>query len=113
MAVIDAKEELAAEVATSVIEPSPAAILRRRMFRGLNTVNLDAKGRLAIPARQRDVLARLGIAQLVVTLNPWDRNLWLYPLAEWELIEEKLGYRGRPVLVHRDEYVAFENGKAK
>jgi MraZ protein len=60
------------------------------MFRGLNTVNLDAKGRLAVPARFREVLAKLDCAELVLTLNPWDRSLWLYPVAEWEQIEIKL-----------------------
>ncbi len=60
------------------------------MFRGLNTVNVDAKGRVAISARFRDNLARLECTELVLTLNPWDRCLWLYPLPEWELIEVKL-----------------------
>lgn len=60
------------------------------MFRGLTTVNLDIKGRLAVPARFRERLAAFDTADLVITLNPWDRALWLYPLAEWELIEEKL-----------------------
>lgn len=60
------------------------------MFRGLNTVSIDAKGRLAVPARFRDILARLELSDLVLTLNPWDRALWLYPLSEWELIEAKL-----------------------
>jgi MraZ protein len=27
---------------------------------------------------------------LVLTLNPLDRSLWLYPLTEWEVIETKL-----------------------
>ncbi len=60
------------------------------MFRGLSTINVDEKGRLAIPARYREGLAVLGSPELVLTLNPWDRALWLYPLAEWELIETKL-----------------------
>jgi MraZ protein len=60
------------------------------MFRGLSTISVDAKGRLAIPARYRDALADLGSPELVITLNPWDRALWLYPLGEWELIETKL-----------------------
>lgn len=60
------------------------------MFRGTHTVSLDAKGRLAIPARFRDGLAQLESPDLVLTLNPWDRSLWLYPLAEWEVIEAKL-----------------------
>ena len=60
------------------------------MLRGLSTINVDDKGRLAIPARYREALAALGSPELVLTLNPWDRALWLYPLAEWELIETKL-----------------------
>ncbi|MGR8918260.1 MAG: division/cell wall cluster transcriptional repressor MraZ [Gammaproteobacteria bacterium] len=60
------------------------------MFRGLSTVNLDQKGRLAIPARFRDGLQRFERAELVLTVNPWDRSLWLYPVSEWEAIEEKL-----------------------
>ena len=60
------------------------------MFRGLSTISVDAKGRLAIPVRYRDALAALGNPELIITLNPWDRALWMYPLAEWELIETKL-----------------------
>ena len=60
------------------------------MFRGLTTVNLDVKGRLAVPVRFRELLAAAATRDLVVTLNPWDRALWLYPLDEWQLIEAKL-----------------------
>ena len=60
------------------------------MFRGINSINIDAKGRAAIPARHREILTRLAIQQFVITLNPWDRCLWLYPLEEWEQIESKL-----------------------
>ena len=45
---------------------------------------------MAIPARHRDQLAALSPNALVLTLNPWDRCLWLYPISEWELIEAKL-----------------------
>lgn len=60
------------------------------MFRGLSTISVDAKGRIAVPARYREALTGLGDPELVLTLNPWDRSLWLYPLPEWELIESKL-----------------------
>lgn len=60
------------------------------MFRGINSIAIDAKGRAAVPARHREVLNRLTISNFVITLNPWDRCLWLYPLEEWELIESKL-----------------------
>lgn len=60
------------------------------MFRGCNTLSLDNKGRLAVPSRYRDRLVCLADGNLVLTLNPLDRSLWLYPLTEWELIEAKL-----------------------
>jgi MraZ protein len=60
------------------------------MFRGLTTVNLDVKGRLAVPVRFREQLAAFDASTLVLTLNPWDRALWLYPLPEWQSIETKL-----------------------
>lgn len=60
------------------------------MFRGFSSVSLDSKGRLAIPSRYRERLVREAAGALVQTLNPMDRSLWLYPLPEWEVIEEKL-----------------------
>ena len=60
------------------------------MFRGVNTLNLDAKGRLAIPTRYRDDLLRQSDGRMVVTANFAERCLWLYTLAEWEPIERKL-----------------------
>lgn len=60
------------------------------MFRGVNTLNLDAKGRLAIPTRYREGLQRQSDGKMVVTINNVERCLWLYPLADWEEIERKL-----------------------
>ncbi len=60
------------------------------MFRGVSTVNLDAKGRLAIPSRYRERIGVLCNNALVLTVSPLDRCLWLYPLPEWEVIEDKL-----------------------
>lgn len=59
------------------------------MFRGVHTLNLDAKGRLAIPTRYRDPLQQQGDGSLVVTVDP-DHCLLLYPLPEWVEIERKL-----------------------
>ncbi|MGH8659384.1 MAG: division/cell wall cluster transcriptional repressor MraZ [Gammaproteobacteria bacterium] len=61
------------------------------MLRGISTLNLDAKGRLAIPSRLREQLADMCQNQMVLTLNPLDRCLWLYPLPQWEIIDAKLG----------------------
>lgn len=60
------------------------------MFRGINTVSVDAKNRIALPSKIRDVLRDNQIFELVLTLNPWDRSVWIYPLHEWVRIEDKL-----------------------
>jgi len=60
------------------------------MFKGFSTISIDAKGRLAIPARHRDQLSVDAAGALILTLNPWDRCLWLYPASQWEIIETKL-----------------------
>jgi MraZ protein len=59
------------------------------MFRGINSVNLDAKGRMAFPTRHRDALAD-GNGKLVVTIDSHERCLLLYPLAEWEAVQRRL-----------------------
>lgn len=59
------------------------------MFRGVNTLQLDSKGRLAIPTRYREALARQCNGQMVVTVDR-DHCLLLYPLPDWEEIERKL-----------------------
>jgi MraZ protein len=60
------------------------------MFLGVNTLNLDAKGRMAIPAKYRDALAHSGVVRVVVTINPREHCLWLYPENEWSEIARKL-----------------------
>ena len=60
------------------------------MFRGVNALNLDAKGRMAMPSRYRERLADLCSGQLVVTVDRRDPCLLLYPLPEWEDIELQL-----------------------
>ncbi|MBV1960735.1 MAG: division/cell wall cluster transcriptional repressor MraZ [Immundisolibacteraceae bacterium] len=60
------------------------------MFRGVNNINLDAKGRMAVPARHRDLLARDGVEELMVTLAHRGNCLLIYPMPEWELIERRL-----------------------
>lgn len=59
------------------------------MFRGVNALNLDAKGRMAMPAKYRDRLQETCSGQLVITVDR-DHCLLLYPLPEWEVIERKL-----------------------
>ncbi len=59
------------------------------MFIGGSTVNLDAKGRLALPTRYRGIIADRFESRLVLTVHD-DGCLLLYPLAEWEDIQRKL-----------------------
>ncbi len=59
------------------------------MFQGAAQLNLDSKGRLAIPARHRDVLLKDCAGQLVLTADA-DGCLLLYPQPEWLPIREKL-----------------------
>lgn len=57
-------------------------------FRGIAQLVLDAKGRVAIPARHRDGLAD-GTSRLVITADPGG-CLLLYPVAAWEPIQARL-----------------------
>jgi MraZ protein len=59
------------------------------MFQGAAQLNLDGKGRLAIPARHRDMLLAHCAGQLVLTADA-DGCLLLYPQLEWQPIREKL-----------------------
>lgn len=62
------------------------------MYLGVNTLNLDAKGRLAIPVKHRQALDEACGSRVVVTINPSrsDRCLWVYPENEWLDVARKL-----------------------
>lgn len=60
------------------------------MFRGINPINLDAKGRMAIPSRYREPLAVHCAGQMVATIDTESRCLLLYPIHEWEVIQKKI-----------------------
>lgn len=63
------------------------------MFSGSSSINLDLKGRIAIPTRYRTELQEICDRQMVVTVAVNDQCvgeqgcLWLYPLPEWEKLE--------------------------
>jgi len=66
------------------------------LLRGISSVNLDDKGRLAIPTRYREELQDCCERQMVVTVAVDERCvgengcLWLYPLPEWEKLEQTI-----------------------
>lgn len=59
------------------------------MFRGVANLNLDSKGRLAMPAKYRDALLSRSEGRLIVTADP-SKCLLIYPFPDWEPIEQKL-----------------------
>jgi len=65
------------------------------VFVGVSTLNLDAKGRLAVPAKHRNALAECCASRVVVTINPDQRErcLLLYPENEWFELARNLSRR--------------------
>jgi MraZ protein len=59
------------------------------MFQGAVMLNLDAKGRMATPARHRDALLAASAGKLVLTAHP-HRCLLLYPQPAWEPIRAQI-----------------------
>lgn len=62
----------------------------RTRFRGINSVNMDSKGRIAIPVKYRNYLLEERGACLIITIDTNDKCLLLYPLPEWEEIEKQV-----------------------
>lgn len=60
------------------------------MFRGVQHIILDAKGRLAIPARQRERLLEQCAGEIVVTIDTQSPCLIIYPMPAWQRIEQDL-----------------------
>lgn len=60
------------------------------MYRGLNAINLDEKGRLTLPTRYRDNFYSYADNEVVVTIDTEEKCLLLYPLPDWEEIEAKI-----------------------
>ena len=60
------------------------------MFRGVQHINMDTKGRLAMPARQREPLHSQSAGQVVVTIDTQSACLVIYPLPEWERIAKDI-----------------------
>lgn len=59
------------------------------MFQGATALSLDAKGRMAVPAKHRDALVTLGNGRLVLTAHP-HRCLLLYPEPAWQPIRAQV-----------------------
>ena len=60
------------------------------MFRGSTTTSLDSKGRMGLPVRARETLTSLDGGNLVVTIDPSEKCLLLYPIAVWDTLQTQL-----------------------
>ena len=59
------------------------------MFQGASSLSLDAKGRLSVPTRHRDVLAATAGNQVTVTKHPHGCRR-IFPRPEWEKFRERI-----------------------
>jgi len=61
------------------------------VFFGETAINLDAKGRLAMPMRYRDAIQEQCNGRLVLTYSAFDSGaLYLYPEEEWERVRDEV-----------------------
>ena len=80
------------------------------MFLGAHSVAVDAKGRMAIPARYRDALTKLDTSgaseggRIVITRSP-DGALMLFPRDTWEPFAERVAALPMAAQWHRRLYL--------
>lgn len=60
------------------------------MYFGSHAINMDTKGRLAIPAKPRDTLLSECSGRIVVTAHTEERCLLIYPEQEWQKLLPKI-----------------------
>lgn len=60
------------------------------MFLGSHAINMDAKGRFAVPTRVREALMAACDGRLVVTAHNEERCLLVYPEPEWQELLPKI-----------------------
>ncbi|MBL7004290.1 MAG: division/cell wall cluster transcriptional repressor MraZ [Gammaproteobacteria bacterium] len=61
-----------------------------KRFRGVSQLSLDAKGRMVFPARYRETLSEICQNQLVVTVDTDQPCLLIYPVNEWDIIQDQI-----------------------
>lgn len=85
------------------------------MFEGTFNNAMDDKGRVAIPARHRDVLKSLEEERVMVTYHyvPPNPCLDLWPLAEWKKLAERLDDMGGSFSKARTYFESVYIGQAQ
>ena len=59
------------------------------MFQGASSLALDAKGRLSMPTRHREILSATSQGKLTITRHP-DGCLMIFPRTEWEKFRDRI-----------------------
>jgi MraZ protein len=59
------------------------------VFQGASSLSLDAKGRLSVPTRHREVLSATAAGRLTITKHPHG-CLMLFPRNEWEKFRDRI-----------------------
>lgn len=73
------------------------------MFQGETAITLDDKGRAAIPAAYRDLVAQSSGNRLVITYNPFENGcLWIFPQDEWERVRDRVNGLSNVKATHRN-----------
>jgi MraZ protein len=61
----------------------------QQVFQGASSLSLDAKGRLSVPTRHRDVLSATAAGQLTITKHPHG-CLMVFARPEWEKFRDRI-----------------------
>ena len=60
------------------------------MFRGIASVTMDSRGRMALPSRFREEAEQRTENRLVATIDTNEQCLLLYSLGDWEEVQRRL-----------------------
>ncbi len=71
-------------------------------FSGKYYYVVDSKGRIIIPAPFREIISSNYSSKLYITNAPFDRCLYIYPLEEWNRLQEQVRTKPRS-----DEAIRF------
>lgn len=71
------------------------------VFRGANSINLDSKSRIAIPAKYRNRIVEAAESHMIITCDPYDNCLLIFTLEHWESTETDLQSLSNSKPLHR------------
>ena len=64
--------------------------IMEKLFKGINSLNLDSKGRLGIPITYRDHIMSILKGSMIITIDTEETCLLLYPSNVWSKIQSKI-----------------------